>query len=98
MSCLPPKTLQGGLCEDSVEYLTGVTYVAFIRLHSNKEVAANTLLEDVAPGVLKIYQEYLIELGVLNQVYHHELYYRESTSNASFVNDFFLHFNAYFDR
>ena len=98
MSCLPPKILQGGLCEDSVEYLTGVTYEAFIRLHSNKEVAANTLLEDVAPGVLKIYQEYLIELGVLNQVYHHELYYRESKSNASFVNDFFLHFKVYFAR
>ena len=98
MSCLPPKTLQGGLCEDSVEYLTGVTYEAFIRLLSNQEVAANTLLEEVAPSVLNIYQEYLIELGVLNQVYHHKLYYRESTNNASFVNDFFLHFNVYFDR
>ena len=95
LSCLPPKTLQYGQCVDSVDYLTGVTYEAFINLVPNDTIRIQDA-PDVATELWNIYQAFIEELGGSDPIYEREMYYETKTSNDSLIQSFVLHCKVHF--
>ena len=94
---MPPKTLQAGQCQDTVQFLTNVTYEAFLGLYPNHEIQ-ETSLQDITFNIIKIYELHLHTLNVTDLVYENHLYFRSSKLNGSLIEGFFLHFKTYFDK
>lgn len=96
LSCMPPKALQDGICTDTVDYLTGVHYEAFLKLTPNESDVRVLDLDETISDVWNIYHEYFEGLNVSNRVHEQAMYYQKSINNDSFVKCFVLHCKTYF--
>ena len=95
---MPPKTLQDGNCIDTVQYLTGVTYEAFLKLIPNETDIPAHDLDETASSAWHIYHNYLVTLGVSHLVYERKMFFQRSTQNAQFIGSFMLHCKVYFGK
>ena len=93
--CLPPKTLTYRECVDSVDFITGVTYEAFLNLVPNDTVGIQNA-PDIATEVWDIYQAFIEELGGHDTIYEREMYYETIPSNDSLIQSFVLHCKVHF--
>ena len=81
---------------DSVEYLTGVAYEAFINLVPNETVRIQDAA-DIAIELWDVYEGYIEkELGGTDVIYEHEMYYETMTRNDSVIYSFVLDLKVYF--
>ena len=96
MFCIPPKALQDGTCNDTVEYLTGVHYEAFLKLTPYKTDALVLDLNETISGVWNIYRDYFKSLRVSDLVYEQTLYYKKVVNNDSYIECFVLHCKTLF--
>ena len=95
LSCLPPKILKNGQCEDSVDYLTGVAYEAFINLVPSDTVRVQDA-RTIAKELWDVYQTFIEELGGDDPIYEREIYYETISKNDSFIQCFVLHCKVHF--
>ena len=93
--CCPPKALKGGKCIDTVHYITGVAYEAFLKLVA-KEIINTDNVPDIAEEVWEIYRIFLSELGVDYLVYERKMYYETMNKYETLVDCFVLHCKLYF--
>ena len=96
--CTPPKTLQGRKCIDMVNYVTGVTYEAFLELVPVQKDIPVAELTEVASSAWDVYYNHLVNLGVSYSIYENTLYVASSNrSTEEVIRSFVLHFKVYFN-
>lgn len=96
--CLPPKTVIEGNCFDTVNYLTGVSYEAFLKLVPNDSIITVQHKNGTVMAVWEIYQAYIKDMGVGDLIYEYNLYYKTTKYNETLIDCFVLHCKLYFDE
>lgn len=93
---MPPKTLRSGRCSDTVEYLTGVHYEAFLKLTPEGTSPSILDLDELELDVWNIYHGYFESFDLMDRVFEQALYYQMMLHNDSYIQCFVLKFRIYF--